>query len=249
VYNRRSFKLKQKRIKNPPEIWVRRDDAFAPIVTREQFAEALAIIESRHRRFTDEQLLECLKDLLARFGTLSGILIDEAEDMPSSTVYRHRFGSLIRAYKLIGYTPFRDYSFLETNRVLREFHGQQCAAIVDQLRENGARVQRNSVSDLLTINEEFTASLVLARCRVTVAGNHRWLVRLENSLDPDVTIAARLSPGNQEILDYYLLPQMDTLVRKLRLGSENGIVLDVHRFENLSFLISMARRVGIEEAA
>jgi len=26
-------------------------------------------------------------------------------------------------------------------------------------------------------------------------------------------------------------------------------VLDVHRFENLNFLISMARRVAIEEAA
>ena len=113
-------------------------------------------------------------------------------------MYRHRFGSLIRAYKLIAYTPFRDYGFLETNRALREFHRQQCAAIVDQLRENSARVERNPVSDLLTINEEFTASVVLARCRETAAGGYRWLIRMENSLDPDVTIAARLSHGNTE---------------------------------------------------
>src|SRR5208283_897363 len=229
--------------------WVRRDDAFRPIVTMEQFAEALAIIESRHRHFTEDQLLDCLKKLLARFGSLSGILIDETEDMPSSTVYRHRFGSLIRAYELIGYTPVRDYRYIEANRALRELHRQQCASIIDQLRDNGARVQRNPVSDLLTINEEFTTSVVLARCRETLAGTHRWLVRLENSLDPDVTVAARLRPGNQEILDYYLLPSMDALVDKLRLAPENGIVLDVHRFENLSFLISMARRVAIEEAA
>jgi DNA invertase Pin-like site-specific DNA recombinase len=249
VYNRRSFKLKRKRVENPPEIWVRREGAFKPIVTLEQFAQTLAIVVSRHRHFTDEQLLECLKNLLARFGSLSGILIDETEDMPSSTVYRHRFGSLIRAYELIGYTPVRDYRYLEANRALRELHRQQCASIIDQLRENGARVQKNPVSDLLTINDEFTTSLVLARCRETLAGNHRWLVRLENSLDPDVTVAARLRPGNQEILDYYLLPSMDALVDKLRLAPENGIVLDVHRFENLSFLISMARRVNIEEAA
>lgn len=88
--------MKRKRIKNPPEIWVRRDDAFAPIIPLEQFAEALAIIERRHRHLTDEQLLECLKNLLARVGTLSGVLIDEADDMPSSAVYRHRFGSLTR---------------------------------------------------------------------------------------------------------------------------------------------------------
>jgi DNA invertase Pin-like site-specific DNA recombinase len=249
VYNRRSFKLKRKRVENPPEIWVRREGAFRPIIALEQFAEALAIVASRHRHFTDEQLLECLKTLLARFGTLSGILIDETEDMPSSTVYRHRFGSLIRAYELIGYSPVHDYRYLETNRALRELHRKQCASIIDELRENGARVQRNPVSDLLTINEEFSTSLVLARCRETPVGNHRWLVRLENSLDPDVTIAARLKPQNQEILDYYLLPNMGALVDKLRLAPENGIVLDVHRFENLNFLISMARRIPIEEAA
>jgi hypothetical protein len=249
VYNRRSFKLKRKRVTNPPEIWVRREGAFRPIVTLEQFAEALAIVESRHRHFTDEQLLDCLKKLLARFGTLSGILIDEIEEMPSSTLYRHRFGSLIRAYELIGYTPVRDYRYVETNRALRELHCRQYASIIDQLRENGARVKSNPASDLLTINEEFTTSLVLARCRETAAGNYRWLIRLENSLDPDVTIAARLKPENEEILDYYLLPSMDALVDKLRLAPENGIVLDVHRFENLNFLISMARRVPIEEAA
>src|SRR5208283_5818671 len=92
--------------------WVRREGAFKPIVSLEQFAETLAIVASRHRHFTDEQLLECLKNLLARFGSLSGILIDESEDMPSSTVYRHRFGSLIRAYELIGYTPVRDYRYI-----------------------------------------------------------------------------------------------------------------------------------------
>jgi DNA invertase Pin-like site-specific DNA recombinase len=249
VYNRRSFKLKRKRVQNPPEIWVRRDDAFRPIVTLEQFAEALAIVASRHQHFTEDQLLDCLKKLLSRFGTLSGILIDETEDMPSSAVYRHRFGSLVRAYELIGYTPVRDYRYVETNRALRELHRRQYASIIDQLRESGARVKSNPASDLLTINEEFTTSLLLARCRATAAGNFRWLIRLENSLNPDVTIAARLKPENREILDYYLLPSMDALVDELRLAPDNGIVLDVHRFENLNFLISMARRVAIEEAA
>ena len=186
---------------------------------------------------------------MSRFGSLSGILIDETEDMPSSAVYRHRFGSLVRAYELIGYTPVRDYRYVETNRALRELHRRQYASIIDQLRESGARVKSNPASDLLTINEEFTTSLLLARCRATAAGNFRWLIRLENSLNPDVTIAARLKPENQEILDYYLLPSMDALVDELRLAPDNGIVLDIHRFENLSFLISMARRVAIEEAA
>ncbi len=98
VYNRRSFKLKRKRVVNPPEMWIRCDDAFTPIVPVEQFKQALAIIESRHTHLTDEQLLERLRSLLARIGEVSGVIIDEAEDMPSSAVYQRRFGGLARAY-------------------------------------------------------------------------------------------------------------------------------------------------------
>jgi hypothetical protein len=49
-------------------------------------------------------------------GSLSGVVIDERADMPSSSAYRYRFGSLIRAYSLIGYIPERDYRYIEINR-------------------------------------------------------------------------------------------------------------------------------------
>jgi DNA invertase Pin-like site-specific DNA recombinase len=249
VYNRRSFKLKRKRVNNPPEMWIRRDHAFMPLVTVAQFNEALTLIQSRSIHLSNEQLLERLKALLTRVGTLSGVLIDEADDMPSSISYRYRFGSLIQAYTLIGYTPLRDFSYVETNRKLREYHAAKIIEIIRELRDTGTRVDQDPATDLLTVNQEFTASLVLARCRETAAGNYRWLIRLDNSITPDVTIAARLKPGNQDILDYYLFPGMDALAEQLRLAPANGIVLDVYRFENLNFFRSMARRVRIEEAA
>lgn len=37
IYNRRSFKLKHKRIKNPVQMWIWRDGAFEPIVTASLF--------------------------------------------------------------------------------------------------------------------------------------------------------------------------------------------------------------------
>jgi DNA invertase Pin-like site-specific DNA recombinase len=246
VYNRRSFKLKQKRVVNPPEMWIRCNNAFTPVISAEQFAQALAIIESRHTDLTDEELLERLRNLLARIGELSGILIDEAEDMPSSAVYQRRFGGLTRAYTLIGYTPLRDFRYIDVNRAMREYHKRQYARILDELRKQGAQVHEGE-SGLLDINQEFTASLVISRCRETLTGQHRWLIRLEHTLDPDVTIAARLTPGNEEILDYYLFPKIETLTAQLRLRGENGIRLDSYRFESLDFFLSMARRANIEE--
>ena len=246
VYNRRSFKLKRKRVVNPPEMWIRCDNAFAPIIPLEQFTQAVGIIESRHTHLTDEQLLERLRNLLTRIGELSGILIDEAEDMPSSTVYQSRFGGLTRAYALIGYTPLRDLRYIEINRAMREYHRNHCSQVLKDLKDQGADVREGN-SGLLEINQEFTASLVLSRCRETLTGKYRWLIRLENALDPDITIGARLTPGNEEILDYYLFPKIETLAAQLRLAGDNGILLDAYRFESLDFFFRMARRARIEE--
>jgi DNA invertase Pin-like site-specific DNA recombinase len=109
VYHRTSFKLKKKRVENPPEKWIRADNVFQPIIDRKLFLAAREIILAQSNRFTDEQMLELLKAVYVKYGRLSGILIDEEEDIPSSCAFRHRFGSLVRAYKLIGYTPETDY--------------------------------------------------------------------------------------------------------------------------------------------
>src|SRR5271166_4156718 len=246
VYNRRSYKLKRKRVVNPPEMWIRCDDAFTPIVPVEQFKQALAIIESRHTHLTDEQLLERLRSLIARIGEVSGIIIDEAEDMPSSAVYQRRFGGLARAYAQIGYTPLRDLRYIEINRSMREYHKDQCSRIMEELKNQGAELCEGK-NGLVEVNQEFTASVVISRCRETLTGRHRWLIRLENTLDPDITIAARLTPTNEHILDYYIFPKIETLTAQLRLTGENGIGLDTYRFDNLDFFSSMARRTSIEE--
>jgi hypothetical protein len=54
---------------------------------------------------TNEELLNKLRDLLQNRDYLSGSLIDRTAEMPSKILYYNRFGSLRRAYELIGYTP------------------------------------------------------------------------------------------------------------------------------------------------
>ena len=115
VYHRTSFKLKLKHVENPPERWVRADGVFEGIIEPEQFLKVREIILARSRKFTDEELLEKLRGLLSQHGHISGILIDETEGFPSSAAYRHRFGSLVFAYKLIGYDPGRRMSSVEFN--------------------------------------------------------------------------------------------------------------------------------------
>jgi DNA invertase Pin-like site-specific DNA recombinase len=249
VYNRVSFKLKVKRVRNPPEMWVRQDDAFEAIVDERDFYTAQGIILERHRRLSDDEMLGRLRELLSRHGRLSALLIDEADPGPSSAVYRHRFGSLVQAYQAIEYTPDRDLRFLEVNRRLRRLYPQVMAGAVAALAEAGGHIERDPETDLLTINGLLTASIVLARARPTSSGTVRWAIRFDQGLLPDLTVAVRMDAANEAPLDYFIFPAIDLPPSRLRLAEENGLFIDAYRFDSLDFFYGIAEQVSIEEAA
>jgi DNA invertase Pin-like site-specific DNA recombinase len=249
VYNRYSSKLRQKCLRNPPEMWISKMQAFEPVVERDVFERAQRIFAERSRHFSDEDLLKFLRGLLEAKGYLTGFLIDETAEMPSSFVYRNRFGSLLRAYTLIGWSPEQDFRYIEINRSLRARHKIEVQSIIDQLRQQGASVETDAATGLLTVNSEYSVSLVLARCRTTSTGGRRWVVRLDKVLKPDITIAARLTAENDAILDYYVLPRIADFQELLRLRGHNAMCLEVFRFDDLDYFSELARRVPIEDAA
>ena len=187
--------------------------------------------------------------MLAQYGRLSGVIIDEREDLPSSAAFRHRFGSLIRAYQLIGYMPATDYGFIEVNRFLRRKHPEVVQDVISQLAALGVKVDRDPATELLVLDQELIVSLVLSRCLHTPAGTPRWLVRFEQSHHPDITVVARMDEANRAIKDYYLFPALDRLALQVRLAECNSVLFDTYRFDDLAFFFSLAERVPLEEVA
>jgi DNA invertase Pin-like site-specific DNA recombinase len=248
VFNRISFKLKARRVVNTPDMWVRANGVFEAVVEPRYFYTAQGIIRERNRRFSDVEMLDKLRGLQQRQGCLSGILIDEEEDMPSSSAYQHRFGSLIRAYQLIGYEPDRDYQYIEINRQLRKLHADIIQQTVAKIKALGATAVRDPVSDMLRVNGEINVSLVVCRCLQTKAGSYRWKIHLDTALAPDLTIAVRMDANNQQPLDYYLLPALDMENPQLRLAEDNGLALDAFRFDDLEAFFLLTERVTIREA-
>ena len=249
VFNRRSFKLKQRRVVNPPEKWVRAEGVFEAVVGHDDFLKARQIILARSRRFSDAELLEQLQQLLARHGAISGLIIDERSDMPSSSAYRSRFGSLLRAYQLIGYRPARDYRFLQINQRLRELHPEVLAQIHAGIANIGGATTTNEATGLVTINSELTVSVAIARCHETPTGAYRWRFAFDNLLLPDITVAVRMAGGNIEPLDYFLFPTLDLQGGRLRMAEENGLSIDAYRFDDLSELFELAVRIPFGRAA
>ena len=250
VFNRVSFKLKQRRIVNHPDTWVRAEGAFPSVVDVALFERARSIIDQRSHYFSDEELLALLRSVLTEEGSLSGVVIDERDNMPSSSTYRYRFGSLTRAYELIGYEPDRDYRYIEINRAIRQSYPKVLADITAGLRGAGAAVVFDDVTDLLIVNDEFTASLIIARSFQTQSGALRWRLRFETGLVPDVIVAVRLDAVNEAPYDYYLFPSIDLSTSHLRLQEDNALALDAYRFDSLDFFYSIAARSSfLEDAA
>jgi len=248
VYSRTSCKLKKKHVTNPPADWVRADGVYAGIVAPAVFVKAQEIILARSRKYSDEEMLDQLRAVLSKHGRISGILIDETENLPSSTAFSHRFGTLVNAYRLIGYNPGIDFSFIDENRRLRKRHPELVAEVIQQITALGAHAVWNTATELLELNHEMRVSIVLCRHTETGAGSSRWLIRLDDSARPDITIAVRMDATNEGIRDYYVLPAIDMTWENLRVAEVNGIYLDTYRCDTLDYFFGMAERVNLEEA-
>jgi DNA invertase Pin-like site-specific DNA recombinase len=248
VYNRRSFKLKQKRVRNAPSEWVRRDGAFPAVVEPETFFVARGIFIERSRGLSDEELVARLTALLAARGTLSAALIDGAEDVPSSGVYRHRFGSLIAAYALAGFRPDRDFAYIDINRHLRGLRDPLVAGVTAKMAEVGATVTRDGRAGVLLVNGQYTVDFLMTRCRQTPAGARRWIADAGRR-PADVSVVVRMDVDNRDPVDFFLVPRTAGLPPRLRLSDENGAGIDNFQRDELDLLVEMADRVDAEEAA
>ncbi|WP_447750853.1 recombinase family protein [Sphingopyxis fribergensis] len=249
VWGRTSFKLKANHVRNDPSNWIREDDAFPAIVPQARFDQAKAIIERRSKRLTDDEMLALLSGIYEKNGYLSGIIIDEFDEGPSSVAYQSRFGSLLRAYSLVGFIPDHDYRYLEINRMLRQLHPSVVEKAVQGISGAGGTAIRNAGDDTILINGEVVASIVIARCKLTKGGSRRWKIRLDEKLRPDFTVCVRMEEDNMEAHDYYVLPRMTLAEGICRMADHNGLSLDAFRFETLDGFFDLARRAPFRRAA
>lgn len=248
VYNRKSFKLKAKRVSNPPEEWVRKNHAFPAIVPFDLFEQAQNIIYKRSKKITKEQMLNLLKKLLETKGKLSGLLIDEQENMPSSSIYRAKFGGLLKAYILVGFKPERDYSYIETNKNLRDMYPLILEQVTKGFKEYGSEIKQLS-NGLICVNNGLNISIILSRCITKSPSNHQWLLRFDSGLEPDITVAVRMKPDNFNILDYYIIPHLAIQDDILKIKSLDQFTLDIYRFDSLDFLYKSTTLIPLSKAS
>ncbi len=249
LFNRSSYKLKSKQRSNPESEWVRKEGAFSPIVDGKIFYIVQGIIRERHKKISDTDLLERLRSLQLQTGRLSAMIIDESEDTPPSSLYCSRFGGLLRAYRLIGYIPERDYRYVEVNQRLREFHRDVLLKTVFNIQEIcGRTVLIDPATSMLELNSNLYISIVISRCFTTNTGSRRWKIRFDTCLRPDITVAVRMDANNEDVHDYYILPALEFEGNEVRLYDDNVELWDSFRADNLEYLMDMSVNISLDEA-
>ena len=215
------------------------------------FKAAQEILAERSKKLTDAELLDHLKALYAECGRLSGFIIDQAPALPSAATYIQLFGSLTRAYELVGYQSPRSTEFLEINRRLRQLHPEVVSRTEHTIAELGGHITRDPKTDLLTLNDELVINLVLARCQTAANGHQRWRIRFDPASlfakgHPDITVAIRLDAANTSELDYYLLPRLDLPDQEIRVSNKNSADFECFRFDDLNFFYGMSERERLQ---
>ena len=167
TYGKTSRKLHSKEVKIPESNWVRVPHPSAKIVDDATFTS----VQNRLATFTinksNDQLLDELKSILAIHGRLTATTIRRTPGATSPASYRQRFGSLMEAYRLIGYD-----------------------VPVARLVETRRRIQHMRLHLMLNLQQMFPDELTI-RSR---GGRTRGWLRLRNGRKISVRIA--LQPGN-----------------------------------------------------
>lgn len=218
VFNRRSWKLRQTRTYNPPEQWIRSEGCIEPIVDGDIFVRANKVIRERRVDLTDEEMLLRLRKTLLKEGRLSTNIIDRTPGLPCVATCQTHFGSMRNLYRLLGYTPKRNYGFLDSRRIWSEQKTMLASRIGAAIRKAGGRTSTGGWTDSMRVNGSTCISVRAARWTPGKLESHspHWTIQCDAHVPAGWIAAIRLSQHNQAVLDYVLMPTDGTVKRTIR---------------------------------
>jgi len=215
IFNKASFKLKNKAISNPPESWVRCDNAFPAIVPIELYDAAQRERRRRNGRYSTEELIAILRRIYREKGRISSNLINQDPDAPTATLFWCRFGGMFEAYKLAGIPHVGNDEELGVRKRNYAFKDIVQAQVEKLVRAAGGYSERQlghwaTNTYRMRLNGLVNIAIRVLSCRHEPKyGYNRWWVNSPSKIEVDFLIAAQLDKSNTEIVRYFLFPRED----------------------------------------
>jgi hypothetical protein len=243
VFGRTSCKLYTPTVRLPKSEWILKPGAFEPIVDALIFGEAQKILEARIFNKTDDEVLNGLRALLASKRRLSLRLIQNSPDVPSPTTYRNRFGSLRRAYDLIGYGKPDQFGAIDLRRRTMALRDQLMAQIAATFPRQLTIVRRGGRwRSRLRFSNGLIVSVLVARSFRAWKETIRWQIDPVQREGKFITLLARLDTANCSILDLHIFPEINHS-RRLRISLNDAWLNRGKRLSDLSQLSKVVMEV------
>jgi len=161
-------------MRTPENEWVVRANAYEPIIDEHTFRAAQEAIT--HRK-SDQYLLDRLRFLLATEGSLGRWELRTTPGMPCEETYVNRFGSLTKAFALVGFQR-RDYA-----KAYRTVHRVRClrSEVVRSLLNrfpNRVRLQQETQHrrPILLFDGALPVLVVVCKSVTLCTGRKRWIL-------------------------------------------------------------------------
>jgi DNA invertase Pin-like site-specific DNA recombinase len=205
VYGRSSQRLYTSTVILPRSEWTIVPKAFEPLIDVVTFAQAQERIGRWPRNRSDTALLDSLKMIIAKEGKISDALILATPSVPCPTTYRARFGSLVKAYRLLNYKATWNEERLEQKRRVQ--------SIRINLLNQVTALSRGRVTIDMSPTRHTRLRLRTGRLVSVIVGlmseykgAPRWLVKPARAERRHIALVARLNHRNDAIKDFHVIP-------------------------------------------
>lgn len=195
----------------PRSEWTITPEAFEPLVDTKTYLRAQKMMERKNtqlpRNRSAESLLDALRAILAKEGRITSDFIKSVH------AYRTHFGSVINAYKLIGYSGFWRDGWLDTRRRIQGLRDNLMAEIV-KLNTGRVSVENRggSYRCRLRMSDGTLVSVITSRPFEGYKGDIRWLLQPRADECNLITLVARLNVKCNALKDMFILPPVGEAV-------------------------------------
>jgi DNA invertase Pin-like site-specific DNA recombinase len=225
VYNKTSQKLQSSTKHNPPDEWIRVDNAFDAIIDSGLFNQAQAMLaaqkQERLKKFSAEEMLSKLKRLYDKYGTVSTKQIAARRDMTSATTYSKHFMSLDMAFQ----------------NMFPKVLGETRNSVFESLSSKVKRVEQ--YEDYYVLNDTVSV-LIQPSLPVPCGYGVYWSFWPDPRIEIDITLGVLLSNSKEhDILGYLVFPRMLVASRNMRVFSTSDGKLDLHGYCDLDMIVSI----------
>lgn len=205
AFNRSTQRLKSSRRANATSMWVKVENAFEAIVSREQLEAARAERRRRHKQWTDDEMLDVLRKIFVEHGKVTPDLINTSGG-PAVKSYALRFNGIVSAMDQAGVSG----PSLSSNTITR--YRMRCItrdmAIELERCAAASKAQLDKLSPRTYRLNGVTVRLLCTRCRFE-RSHPCWKVPLAYDPPVDFVIWVRADQTNERVERIYLIPVTD----------------------------------------